>query len=67
MSMTNLTLLDKAFIKYIAKQAGFDAQNAFVLLVDAIAKGNGQYITDLCKDLGCPNDMVKAAQIMVSQ
>ena len=63
--MNNLSMLDKAFIKYIAKNAQNDAQAAFVLLVDAIAKGNGQYIIDLCRDLGCPGDMVKAAYLMV--
>ena len=57
--MTNLTMLDKAFIKHLNKIAQGDQQKAFVFLVDAIAKGNGQYITNLCETLDCKSDMVK--------
>lgn len=50
---------DKAVIKYL--KAKGSPENVFVELVNMIGHGNGQYVIDLCKALGCQSDMMKAS------
>lgn len=65
MKRKELNLLDKHFAKYIAEKSEGVTEKAFIMLVNAIAKGDGDYVCALCRDVGHPYDMVKTAQKLI--
>lgn len=57
-----MSTFDCAVCAYIARKCSGDVEDIFCELVDAIGKGNGEFVTDLCAKLGCPGDMYSAAE-----
>ena len=59
-----MSAFDKAFCRWLSKECNRSPDVIFVKLVECIGFGNGQYICELCAELGCPNDMLKASQLI---
>jgi hypothetical protein len=57
--------LDRAFCVYVQKKANGSVERAFTMLVTAILYGNGEYVNELCRQLGAAGNMLRAAEIIL--
>jgi hypothetical protein len=58
--------IDVHFCRFIAHRSALNGDVAMSLLIDAMAKGNGDYVGRLCGSVGHPFDMRRATSRMLA-